>query len=99
MEVLGIEEVKTAPKSPWQNPYVERVIGSFRRECLDHIIPLNEAHLRRVLGEYVGYYNRSRTHLALNGNAPEPRETAMVGEVMSTPVLGGLHHRYSRSAA
>ena len=99
VEVLGIEEVKTAPKSPWQNPYVERVIGSFRRECLDHIIPLNEAHLRRVLGEYVGYYNRSRTHLSLNGNAPEPREKDTVGEVISTPVLGGLHHRYSRSAA
>ena len=98
VEVLGIEEVKTAPKSPWQNPYCERVIGSFRRECLDHIIPLNEAHLRRVLSEYLVYYHESRTHLSLGGNAPVPRETATVGEVISMPVLGGLHHRYSRAA-
>ncbi len=99
VEILGIEEVKTAPKSPWQNPYVERVIGSFRRECLDHIIPLNEVHLRSVLSEYVGYYNRARSHQALDGNAPKPRVTETVGEVISMPVLGGLHHRYSRSAA
>jgi transposase InsO family protein len=99
VEVLGIEEVKTAPRSPWQNPYVERVIGSIRRECLDHIIPLNEVHLRRVLREYLVYYHESRTHLSLGGNAPVPREMATVGEVISTPVLGGLHHRYSRSAA
>jgi putative transposase len=99
VEALGIEEVPTAPKSPWQNPYCERVIGSIRRECLDHIIPLNEAHLRRVLGEYVGYYNLARSHQALDGNAPEPRATETVGGVVATPVLGGLHHRYSRSAA
>jgi len=100
VKVLGIEEVNTAPKSPWQNPYCERVIGSIRRECLDHIIPLNEAHLRRVLSEYLAYYHESRTHLSLGGNAPEPREEeTAVGEVISAPVLGGLHHRYSRTAA
>ena len=99
VKALGIEQVKSAPRSPWQNPYVERVIGSIRRECLDHIVPLNEAHLRRVLREYVVYYNEARAHQSLNGDAPEPRKAETIGEVTSTPVLGGLHHRYSPTAA
>ena len=90
-------ETVSARKSPWQNPFVERVIGSIRRECTDHIIPLNERHLLRVLGEYVDYYNSSRPHLSLDGNAPEPREVERLGMVTTSPVLGGLHHRYRRS--
>ena len=96
---ISLGSVESAPRSPWQNPYVERVIGSIRRECLGHLIPLNAGDLRRVLSEYVGYCSRSRTYLSLNGNAPEPREEETVGEVIATPVLGGLHHRYSRKAA
>ena len=99
VESLGIEQVVSAPRSPWQNAFVERVIGTIRRECTDHIIPLSEAHLRRVLREYVDYYNESRTHQSLNGNAPERREVESVGDVVETPVLGRLHHRYSRAAA
>jgi transposase InsO family protein len=95
---LGINEVISAPRSPWQNPFVERVIGSVRRECTDHIIPMGESHLRRVLSEYVAYYNESRTHQSLGGNTPEPRSVQSVGQVIAEPVLGGLHHRYSRAA-
>jgi len=98
---LGIEQVLTAPHSPWQNPYVERVIGSIRRECLDHVIILDEWHLRRVLREYLSYYYRSRTHLGLEKDCPKPRvvETPDIGLIQSEPVLGGLHHRYFRQAA
>jgi transposase InsO family protein len=95
---LGITEVISGPRSPWQNPYVERVIGSIRGECTDHVIPMGEKHLRRVLNEYVAYYNESRTHQSLDGNAPEPRRVQAVGQVVAEPVLGGLHHRYSRAA-
>jgi len=99
VESLGIEQIVSAPRSPWRNAFVERVIGTIRRECTDHIIPLSEAHLRRVLREYVKYYNEARTHQSLDGNAPELRVVASVGEVVGAPVLGGLHHRYSRTAA
>ena len=96
---MGIQQVVSAKQSPWQNPFVERVIGSIRRECLDHIIPLGEGHLRRVLREYVAYYNESRCHMALKGNAPQPREVEHgAGPVVATLILGGLHHRYSRAA-
>ncbi len=95
---MGIDELISAPRAPWQNPYVERVIGSIRRECTDHIIPLSEKHLLRTLREYVTYYNESRTHQSLDGNAPTPREVEHVGQVVAQPVLGGLHHRYSRAA-
>lgn len=95
---LGIEELVSAPRSPWQNAYVERVIGSIRRECTDHIIPMGETHLLRTLREYVEYYNNSRTHQSLDGNAPTPRVVECVGKIVATPVLGGLHHRYSRAA-
>jgi transposase InsO family protein len=97
---LEIEEVKIAPRAPWQNPYVERLIGSIRRECLDHVIVLNEDHLHRILTEYFAYYHHARTHLALGRNAPMPRavEPPAKGEVVSTPYLGGLHHLYTRAA-
>ena len=71
---MGIEEVITAPRSPWQNPYCERMIGSIRRECLDHVIVLGQMHLRRILKSYFAYYHRSRTHLSLGKDAPEPRD-------------------------
>ena len=97
---MGIEEVLIAPRAPWQNPYAERVIGSIRRECLDHVIVLNEDHLRRILTSYLGYYHQSRPHLSLERNAPVPRniELPSKGKVISIPEVGGLHHRYSRAA-
>ena len=95
---LGIEPVVSAPRSPWRNPFAERVIGSIRRECTDHIIPMGESHSRRAPNEFVAYYNESRTHQSLGGNAPEPREIEAVGQIVAKPVLGGLHHRYSRAA-
>ncbi|MFH1681821.1 MAG: integrase core domain-containing protein [Candidatus Eisenbacteria bacterium] len=98
---LGIEEVRISPHAPWQNPYVERAIGSIRRECLDHIIIFNERHLRRVLREYFRYYTESRTHLGLAKDCPEPRsvEPPEMGRVIAIPQVGGLHHRYRRIAA
>jgi len=95
------QQIQTARRSPWQNPYVERVIGSIRRECLDHVIILNERHLRRVLREYLDYYHRSRTHLGLEKDCPVMRaiEPPRMGPIHSEPVLGGLHHRYTRRAA
>jgi transposase InsO family protein len=98
---MGMEEVLTAPRSPWQNPYVERLIGSIRRECLDHIIVWNERSLRRILQSYFAYYQRSRTHLALGKDAPESRvvEKPERGCIVVIPQVGGLHHRYERQAA
>jgi putative transposase len=97
---MGIEEVPTAPRSPWQNPYVERLIGSIRRECLDHVIVCGEAHLKRVLGSYFSYYHTTRTHRSLDDNAPWPRviEPPEHGRVVAIPHVGGLHHRYTRVA-
>jgi len=98
---LGIEEVVSAPRSPWQNPYVERVIGSIRRECLDHVIVLNERHLRRLLSEYFSYYHTCRTHLPLHKDSPETRpiEPREMGRIVAFPRIGGLHHLYERVAA
>lgn len=98
---MAIREVLTAPRSPWQNAHVERLIGSIRRECLDHIIVLNESSLRRILRSYFEYYERSRTHLALAKDAPEPRPVhpPELGAVVELPQVGGLHHRYERRAA
>lgn len=98
---MGIGEVLSAPASPWQNPYFERVIGSIRRECLDHVIILNEAHLRRVLTSYLRYCHRSRTHLGLEKDTPDrrPASETSAGPIIVTPEVGGLHHRYERSAA
>ena len=101
MAEFQITEVLIAPRSPWQTPYVERLIGSVRRECLDHVIVLGEAHLRRVLRAYFAYYQRSRTHLSLDKDAPNPRDVQppAMGEVIELPEVGGLHHRYERRAA
>ena len=97
---LGITEVVSSPRSPWQNPYVERVIGSIRRECLDHVIILNQRHLRRMLRAYLAYYHRSRAHLGLDKDAPNRRPASSgAGSIMVTPEVGGLHHRYDRQAA
>jgi hypothetical protein len=98
---MGITEVATAPRSPWQNPYVERVIGSIRRECLDHVIIFNERHLRRVLSSYVDYYHLTRTHLSLDKDCPHSRcvQPPRSGRVIAIPQVGGLHHRYQRLAA
>src|SRR6184192_2071063 len=98
---MGMEEVLTAPRSPWQNPYVERLVGSIRRECLDHISVWNQRSLRRILQSYFAYYERSRTHLDLAKDTPEHRavEQPEQGHVLSIPQVGGLHHRYMRQAA
>jgi transposase InsO family protein len=101
VQAMGITEVITAPHSPWQNAYVERVIGSIRRECLDHIVIFNERHLRRVLSSYVDYYQRTRTHLSLDKDCPDRRSIMplRIGKVIAIPQVGGLHHRYERLAA
>ena len=98
---MHIQAVRTAPRSPWQNAYVERVIGSIRRECLDHVIVVNEAGLRRALSGYIAYYMRSRTHLALARDCPIARrnQSPCAGRIVATPEVGGLHHRYDRLAA
>ncbi len=98
---MGIEEVLTAPHSPWQNPYSERLNGSLRRECLDHVIVFSESHLRRILAGYVEYYNQSRTHLSLEMDSPitRPTQTRDQGKVISLSQVAGLHHRYERRAA
>jgi putative transposase len=97
---LGIREVLTAPRAPWQNPFVERVIGSIRRECLDHVLILSEAHLRRLLRAYGAYYNTTRPHQSLDNNSPQPRaiEPPPCGRILAIPQVGGLHHRYQRAA-
>jgi putative transposase len=97
---MQIDEVVTAPHSPFQNPYAERVIGSIRRECLDHLIVLNEDHLRRILRSYFTYYHDSRPHQSLERNSPTPREIEppSQGKIIAIPQVGGLHHRYRRAA-
>jgi putative transposase len=101
VKAIGVQEIMTAPRSPWQNAYVERFIGSVRRECLDHMVVLTTAGLRRILKEYVAYYERSRTHMSLNKDAPIPRQVADVrtGRIVAFSAVGGLHHRYERRAA
>src|ERR1039457_2234976 len=96
VRVMGIKEVVTAPRSPWQNPYVERLIGSSRRECLDHIIIFNEHHLRGVLSSYFQYHHKTRTHLSLNKDCPQHRriQPPPAGNIIAFPEVGGLHHRY-----
>ena len=99
---MKIEEVLAAPRSPWQRAYVERVIGSIRRECLDHVIIFNEAALRRALVSYFSYYHATRPHLSLGKDSPEPRAVQPPGlgrVVVAVPQVGGLHHRYERRAA
>jgi transposase InsO family protein len=101
VEAMAIEQVVTAPRSPWQNAYVERIVGSIRRDCLDHVIVFDERHLRRVLSAYFEYHHRSRTHLSLAKDCPEPRsiQPPSAGNVVAFPQVGGLHHRYERRAA
>jgi hypothetical protein len=98
---MGIEEVVTAPRPPWQNPYAERFIGSARRDCLDHVIVFNAAGLQRLLQLYRVYYERSRTHLSLEKDAPIPRPIMppSEGRVVAIQQVAGLHHRYGRRAA
>jgi len=98
---MGIQEVLTAPRSPWQNAYAERLIGSIRRECLDHVMVFHEAGLRRILKDYFEYYDKCRTHLPLEKDAPVSRsvEPPSLGPVIEIPKVGGLHHLYTRKAA
>jgi putative transposase len=98
---MGIEEVKIAPRSPWQNPYCERLIGSIRRDVLDHVLVLNDRHLKRLLTAYIAYYHRFRTHLSLEMDCPHPRavQPPETGGVIALPEVGGLHHHYERQAA
>ena len=98
---MGIDEVLTVPHSPWQNPFAERLIGSVRRECLNHTVVLGEWHLRRILTAYFAYYHRARTHLSLDKDAPDvrPVELPAAGRIVQIPEVGGLHHRYVRRAA
>jgi transposase InsO family protein len=96
LRAIGIRDKPTAPASPWQNGFAERLIGSIRRDCLDHIIVLGEAHLRRILKSYARYYNETRTHLALDKDAPRSRTVKRAGRILCRPVLGGLHHEYVR---
>jgi transposase InsO family protein len=98
---LGIQEVMIAPQSPWQNPFAERLVGSIRRECLDHVIVLGQRHLRKILQSYFDYYLQSRTHLSLAKDAPASRrvQPPELGKVVELPQVGGLHHRYERRAA
>ena len=101
LAAMDIEDIRIAPRSPWENPFCERVIGTLRRECTDHVIALGERHLQHVLREYVEqYYNVERTHMSLDGNAPIPRAVAPVpaAELRAIPVLGGLHHKYTVAA-
>jgi transposase InsO family protein len=93
---MGIRDRPTSPRSPWQNAYAERLIGSIRREYVDHIIVLGERHLRHILLSYMQYYNEVRTHLSLNKNAPAPSPVQRAGHILCRPILGGLHHQYVR---
>jgi transposase InsO family protein len=96
LRAMGIRDKPIAPASPWQNGFAERLIGSIRRECLDHIIVLGEVHLRRILKSYARYYNETRTHLALDKDAPVSRTVKRAGRILCRPILGGLHHEYVR---
>ena len=96
LRAMGIRDKPIASGSPWQNGFAERLIGSIRRECVDHVIVLGEAHLRRILTKYAAYYNELRTHRSLGKDAPIHRAIQHAGRIMSAPVLGGLHHRYCR---
>ncbi len=101
VKAMGIKQVLSAPRSPWQRAYIERVIGTIRRECLDHMIVFNEQSLQRHLEKFLKYYHQNRTHLALEKDSPEPRpiQPPKSGRIVSIPVLGGLYHRYERRAA
>ena len=93
---MGIRDRPTSPRSPWQNGYAERLIGSIRRECLDHVVVFGERHLRHLLLSYMKYYNGARTHLSLEKDAPVSRAVDRAGHILCRPILGGLHHQYAR---
>ena len=101
VKAMGIKQVLAAPRSPWQRAYIERVIGTMRRECLDHVIVWSEAGLSRHLRRFADYYHRSRTHLGLEKDTPESRpvQGPEAGRIVAIPEVGGLHHRYERRAA
>jgi transposase InsO family protein len=98
VRAMRIEQVLTAPRSPWQNPYCERVIGTLRRDCLDHVIVVGEQHLRRILRKYLEYYQQLPNPPRAGKDAPEPRKRESIdgGKVVALPMVGGLHHRYTR---
>jgi transposase InsO family protein len=96
LRAMGIRDRPTSPRSPWQNPYAERLIGTLRRECLNHILIFGERHLRQILTLYSSYYNKTRTHLSLDKDAPLRRAVQRCGTMVATPVLSGLHHQYAR---
>ena len=96
LAAMGIRDHPIAPRSPWQNGHAERLIGSIRRECLDHIVVFGEAHLRRILAAYTVYYNELRTHLSLSKDSPCHRPVQRLGRVAAQPILGSLHHHYCR---
>jgi transposase InsO family protein len=96
LSAMGIRDHPTAPRSPWQNGHAERLIGSIRRECLDHIVVVGEAHLRQIIAAYTGYYNELRTHLSLDKDSPGHRPIQRLGQLAARPILGGLHHQYCR---
>src|SRR5215469_14389784 len=96
LRAMGIRDRPTSFHSPWQNGHVERLIGSARRECTDHVIVFNEEHLRRILSKYASYYHEVRTHLSLGKDAPCTRPIERFGDIIAQPILGGLHHRYAR---
>jgi transposase InsO family protein len=97
VRAMGIRDRPTSSRSPWQNAYAERLIGSIRRECVDHVVVLGERHFRHVLLSYLNYYNETRTHLSLGKDAPIPRAVQAVGRILPRPILGGLHHQYVRT--
>jgi transposase InsO family protein len=96
IRAMGIRDRPVSVRSPWQNGYAERLIGSIRRECLNHVVVVGKRHLRRVLASYQKYYNEVRTHLSLQKDAPVRRDVCRTGHVRSSPILGGLHHQYVR---
>jgi transposase InsO family protein len=96
LRAMGIRDKPIAPGSPWQNSFAERLIGTIRRECVDHIVVLGETHLRRILREYAGYYNTARTHRSLGQDAPVSRPVQQIGRIVSHALVGGLHHQYVR---
>jgi Integrase core domain len=96
VRAMGIRDRPTSFRSPWQNGYAERLIGSIRRECTDHLIVFNANHLRRILAKYAAYYNELRTHVSLGKDAPCTRAIERFGDIIAHPILGGLHHRYAR---
>jgi len=96
LRVMGIRDRPVAARSPWRNGHVERLIGSIRRECIDHVIVFGETHLRRIMSVYASSYNEARTHLSLGKDVPIRRPISRLGRIIAEPMVGGLHYRYAR---